>query len=107
MARTPYPDVTRIERDVVAGGSGAEHHHTAALDDQTRHRERRFAGVLKHDVDIALAGNVPDRLAKAPRLFHPGVVFGRADFRHLTQHLNSLRLMTPLAPRLKTYSAFD
>ena len=78
-ALLPHPDIARVEGDVVARGAGAEHHHAAALDHQARHRERRLAGMLEHDVDVALAGDVPDRLAEAARLFHPGVVFRRAD----------------------------
>src|SRR3984893_4194165 len=77
-----HPDITRVERDVVAGGAGAEHDHAAALDDEAPHRTRLLAGMLEHDVDVALAGDVPDRLAEAPRLFHPGVVFRRADLGH-------------------------
>jgi hypothetical protein len=46
--------------------------------------------MLEHDVDVALAGDVPDRLAEAARFLDPGIVFG-------------LRLMTPLAPRSRTY----
>src|SRR5580692_10238018 len=78
----PHPDVTGVEGDVVAGGAGAEHHHAAAFDHQAGHRERGFAGMFEHDIDVALAGDVPDRLAEAPRLFHPGVVFGSADLGH-------------------------
>src|ERR1700730_18394815 len=62
-----HPDIARVESDVVARGAGAEHDHAAALDDEARHRERRLAGMLEHDVDVALAGDVPDRLAEAPR----------------------------------------
>src|ERR1039457_3254971 len=39
--------------------------------------------MLEHDIDVALAGDVPDRLAEAPRLFRPDVVFGRTDRGHL------------------------
>src|ERR1700722_4063907 len=81
-ALLPHPDVARVEGDVVARGAGAKDHHAAALDDETRHRERRFAGMFEHDIDVALAGDVPDRLAEAPRFLDPGVVFGRADFWH-------------------------
>src|SRR5262249_61754108 len=78
----PHPDIARIEGDVVAGGAGAEHDHTAALHHQAGDRKRRLAGMLEYDVDVALAGDVPDRLAEFARLFHPAVVFGGADLRH-------------------------
>src|SRR5690349_15129385 len=39
--------------------------------------------MLEHDIDIALAGNVPDGLAELARLLHPIVVLGRVDGRHL------------------------
>src|SRR4029079_11441630 len=81
-ALLPHPDVARVERDVVARGAGAEHHHAAALDHQARHRKSRLAGMLEHNVDVALAGDVPDRLAELPRLLDPVGVFGRADLRH-------------------------
>src|SRR4029077_60142 len=81
-ALLPHPDVARVEGDVIDGGAGAKHDHAAALDHEARYRKRGFAGMLEHDIDVALAGNVPDRLAEAARLLHPGLVFGRADFRH-------------------------
>src|SRR5690349_10535461 len=81
-ALLPHPHIARVEGNVVARGAGAKHHHAAALDHQTGDREGRFAWMLEHDVDVALAGDVPDRLAEAPRLFHPGIVFGSADPRH-------------------------
>src|SRR5215472_3202548 len=38
--------------------------------------------MFEHDIDVAFAGDIPDRLAEATRLFHPGVVFRRADLGH-------------------------
>src|SRR6476659_10932137 len=38
----------------------------------------------EHDVDVALAGNLPDRLAELARLLDPAIVFRRADLRHLS-----------------------
>src|SRR5262249_57889743 len=61
-ALLPHPHIARVEGNVVAGRAGAEHDHAAAFDHQDRHRKSRFAGMLEHDVDVALAGNVPDRL---------------------------------------------
>src|SRR5262249_44167426 len=81
-ALLPHPNIARIEGDVVAGRAGAEHNHAAALDHEARHRKRRLARMLEHDVDVALARDVPDRLAEAARLLDPGVVIGRADLRH-------------------------
>ena len=81
-ALLPHPDIARVERDVVAGGAGAEHHHAAALDHQRRDRERLLARMLEHDVDIALAGDVPDRLAELARFLDPQIVFRRADLGH-------------------------
>src|SRR3979490_882287 len=39
--------------------------------------------MLEHDVDVALAGDVPDRLAELARLLDPGVVFRRVHRGHL------------------------
>src|SRR5215211_1290591 len=83
-ALLPHPHVARIEGDVVPGGPGAEHHHAAALHHETRDREGLLARMLEHDVHVALAGNVPDRLAELARLLHPGVVFGRIHLGHRT-----------------------
>src|SRR5579864_4317114 len=81
-ALLPHPDIARVEGDVVAGGAGAEHHHAAALDHEAGNRERRLARMLEHDVDVALAGDLPDRLAEAPRFLHPDIVFRRPDLGH-------------------------
>src|ERR1043165_8400218 len=43
--------------------------------------------MLEHDVDVALAGDLPDRLAELARFLEPRVVFGRADLRHLAPAL--------------------
>src|SRR5689334_18924151 len=78
-----HPDIARIEGDVVAGGAGAEDDHAAALHDETRYRESGFAWVFEHHVDIvALAGDVPDRLAEFARFFGPSVIFRRTHFGH-------------------------
>src|SRR5262245_53458665 len=39
--------------------------------------------MLEDDVDIPLAGDVPNGLAELPRLFDPRIVFRCADLRHL------------------------
>src|SRR5882672_11818207 len=39
--------------------------------------------MLEHDVDVALAGDLPDRLAELARLLDPGVVFRRVHGGHL------------------------
>src|SRR3954463_532854 len=83
-ALLPHPDITRVESDVVAGGPRAEHHHAAALHHQAGDREGRLARMLEHDVDVALAGDVPDRLAELAGFLDPGVVFRRADCGHLS-----------------------
>src|SRR6476646_4578815 len=83
-ALLPHPDITRVESDVVAGGPGAEHHHAAALHHQAGDGEGRLARMLEHDVDVALAGDVPDRLAELASFLDPGVVFRRADCGHLS-----------------------
>src|ERR1700722_20112314 len=66
-ALLPHPDIARIEGDVVSRGPGAENDHAAALGHQARHRKRRLARMLEHDVDVAFTGDVPDRLAEAAR----------------------------------------
>src|SRR6185312_1712290 len=86
-----HPHITRIESDVVTGGSRAEDDHAAALHDQARDREGRFAWVLEHHVDVvALAGDLPDRLAEFARFLGPRVIFRRADGRHLAPALEIL-----------------
>src|SRR5581483_2354389 len=79
-----HPHVTRIEGYVEARGAGAKNDHAAALDHHRRHRKRLLARVLEHDVDVALAGDVPDRLAEAARLLRPFIELGRVDLRQLT-----------------------
>src|SRR6185295_3145172 len=51
--------------------------------DETGNRKCRFAGMLEYDVDVALAGDVPDRFTELAGLFHPIVIFGGVDLRHL------------------------
>ena len=89
-ALLPHPDVARVEGDIEAGGAGAEHHHAAALDHHRRDREGLLARMLEHDVDVALAGDVPDRLAEAARFLGPVVVFGGVHRRHLAPALEVL-----------------
>src|SRR6185312_16581862 len=89
-ALLPHPDVARIERDIEAGGAGAEHDHAAALDDHRRDREGRFARMLEHDIDVALTRNLPDRFAETPRFLGPLIVFGRVDLRQLTPAIELL-----------------
>ena len=79
-----HPDIAGIHGQVVAGGTGAEHDHAAALADQCGHGECGLAGVLEHHVDVvALAGEGPDGLAELARRLEPGVVFRRVDRGHL------------------------
>jgi hypothetical protein len=73
----------------------------------TRHRDRegRLARMLEHHVDVvALAGDVPDRLAELAGLFSQSLYSGVPTFGIWPQHLKFLRLITPLAPRLITKS---
>src|SRR5205085_12129758 len=76
-ALLPHPHIARVERDVVAAGAGAEHHHAAALDHEGRDRKSLLARMLEYDVDVAFARDFPNRLAELARLAHPGVVLGR------------------------------
>ena len=105
-ALLPHPDVARIEGDVVAGGAGAEHHHAAALHDEARHRERLLARMLEHDVDVALAGDVPDRLAELARFLGPVVVFGRVHLRHLAPALEVLAVDDALGAEIEHVVGF-
>src|SRR5665213_4393550 len=89
-ALLPHPDITRIKGDVEAGGAGAEHDHAATLDHHRRHRESLLARMLEHDVNIALAGDVPDRLAEAARFLAPIVIFGGIHLRELAPALEFL-----------------
>src|SRR5262249_55443353 len=79
----PHPHVAGVEGEIVTGRAGAEYHHAAALHDQAGDWERRLARMFEHDIHVALAGNVPDRLAELARFLDPAVVFQRADLRHL------------------------
>jgi hypothetical protein len=100
-----HPHVAHVEGAVVAGRAGADHDHAALLHHQRRDREGRLARVFEDHVDThALAGDVPDRLAEAPRLFQPFIVFGVFTVGSWPQQLKSLRLMTPLAPNPMTKS---
>src|SRR5665811_615109 len=83
-ALLPHPDIARIEGEIVAGGAGAEHHHAAALHHQAGDRKGLLARMFEYDVDVALAGDVPDRLAETACFLGPVVVFRGIDRRHLT-----------------------
>jgi len=50
----------------------------------TRQETGNVASPGEHDVDVVLAGDVPDRLAELAGFLDPGVVFRRADLGHLT-----------------------
>ncbi len=89
-ALLPHPHIAGVESDVVAGGAGAEHHHAAALHHQARYRERRLAGMLEHDVYVALAGDVPDRLAELAGFLGPLGIFRRIHRGHLAPALEIL-----------------
>src|SRR5690606_34533770 len=65
------PDKTRVHCQVKAGCAGAENDHAAALDDVAGDREGLLTGMLEHEVDvIALARDLPDRLAELAGLLH-------------------------------------
>ena len=69
-----HPYVARIEGEIVAGGACAEDNHAAPLRHHARDREGRFTWVFEHHINvIALAGDVSDRAAKAPRALHVSV----------------------------------
>src|SRR5262249_17513215 len=82
-----HPHIACIERKIVACRSCTEDNHAAALDDKARHRKRLFARMLEYDIDIALSGNLPDRLAEAARFFRPRAEFRRVYRRHLSPAL--------------------
>ena len=66
-----HPHEAGIEGEVVAGGAGAEHHHAAALHDEAGDREGLLARMLEDEIDVvALAGDLPDRLAELAHLLH-------------------------------------
>src|ERR1043166_6187374 len=56
--------------------------------------------MLEHDVDVALAGDVPDRLAELARLLHPRVVFGRANLGQLAPAVEILAVDHALGAEL-------
>ena len=79
-----HPKVAGVDRELVAGGAGADHHHAAALHHQHRDWKRRRARMLEHEVDVvALAGDFPDCGAELARLLEPGVVLGAPDLGQL------------------------
>src|SRR5258708_6991070 len=57
--------------------------------------------MLEHRIDVVLAGNIPDRLAELARLLHPGVVFRRADLRHLAPAIEILAIDGALGAQLE------
>src|SRR6185437_725216 len=66
-----HPDIARVEGDVVAGGAGAEDDHAAALHDEAGDGEGLLARMLEDEIDVvALAGDIPDRLAELAALLH-------------------------------------
>src|SRR5215472_18971769 len=95
-----HPHIARVKGNVKSRGPRAEHHHAATLDDQARDRKRLLAGMLEYDVDIALAGDAPDRLAKFARFFDPGVVGRRIDRRHRPPTIKVLAIDDALGAKL-------
>src|SRR3569623_970665 len=53
--------------------------------------------MLEDDVDVTFAGDVPDRLAEAPRLLGPVVELGRVALRQLAPALEVLAVDDALA----------
>mmetsp|Transcript_1160 Transcript_1160/g.2318 ORF Transcript_1160/g.2318 Transcript_1160/m.2318 type:complete len:399 (-) Transcript_1160:15-1211(-) len=79
-----HPHVAHVEGAVEARGAGADHHHAALFADQRGHGEGRLAGVLEDHVDIvALARDVPDRLAELAGFLEPIGIFRRVDLGQL------------------------
>ena len=86
-----HPKIAYIECAIKAGGARANHDHAALFADQCRHRERRLARVFEHHIDVvALAGDVPDRLAEFTRFLEPVGVFGGVDGGQLAPALEIL-----------------
>src|SRR5208282_2238303 len=79
-----HPDVTGVESQVETGRARTEHHHAAALADQRRDGESGFTGMFEDDIDVLLAGNIPDRLAELAGFLGPLGIFRRIDLRQLT-----------------------
>ena len=102
-----HPDESGVERQIEAGRAGAKHHHAATLDHKARDRKRLLAWMLEYDVDVLLAGDVPDRLAEFARSAMNAAYSGELTLGNWPQQSNSLRLMTPLAPSDITYSRLD
>src|SRR5690606_518858 len=63
--------------------------------------ECRLARVLEDEIDIiALAGDVPDRLAEVANLLEPGVILRRADLRHFAPAVEVLAVDDALGAEL-------
>ena len=100
----PHPEIARVEGEVVAGGAGADHDHAALLHHEDRDRERRLARVLEDDVDVALAGDVPDRLAEARASLSHSSYSGVPTFGICAPALELLAVDHALGAELSTYS---
>src|SRR4029079_18697178 len=88
-----HPHIARVHGEVVASGAGAKHDHAAALHHETGNGEGRFARMLEHAIDIyALAGDLPDRLPELAHFLVPGIIFGRANGRHLAPAIEVLAI---------------
>ena len=78
-----HPQEAGVHGQVEARGAGADGHHAAALDQEHRDRERRLAGVFEHQVDVAIAGDLPDGLTELARLLHVVAELGPVDLGQL------------------------
>ena len=82
-ALLPHPDEPGIEGQVETCRPGAEYHHASALGDEAGGRKGRFPGMFEDDVNVLLAGDVPDRLPELAGLRHVGVKFRRVHLGQL------------------------
>ena len=71
-ALLPHPVVAQVERGVVAGGAGADHHHAARVAHEDRGGHGVLARVLEHEARaLALADRFPERRAEGARALQP------------------------------------
>src|SRR2546425_10864247 len=67
-----HPVVAQVERGVVAGGAGADHHHAAGVADEDRGRHGILARMLEDDARaLALADGFPERGSERARALQP------------------------------------
>lgn len=85
-----HPQEAGIHGQVEAGGAGTDDDHAAAFHHEDRDREGAFAGMLEHDVDILLAGDLPDRLSELAALAHIVAEFRAVHLRQLSPAIEVL-----------------